>query len=88
VREELHPLPNRMNDLSGAQVSGQILYHGRDTLHPWSAVSAAADRHGLQTERFRSRSTTTSAAARACSAKKDIQDRVERTLVQAALWDR
>ena len=84
---------NRMNDLiPGATVDGpdplprpRPLRAPRSTRSRCGAGSAWCSRSRT---RSRSRSTTTSRSARACSGmKKDLDERVEQALVQAALWD-
>jgi phosphate transport system ATP-binding protein len=82
---------NRMNDLiPGARVDGQNLYHGRDLYA--SEVDPVEVRRGSA---WSSRSRTLPKSIydniafgpRMLGMKKDLDERVERTLQQAALWD-
>jgi phosphate transport system ATP-binding protein len=83
---------NRMNDLvSGAKIEGQILYHGQDLYG--SGVDAVSVRRWIgmvfQKPNPFPKSIYDNVAwgPRVLGMKKDLDDRVERALRQAALWD-
>jgi phosphate transport system ATP-binding protein len=83
---------NRMNDLvSGAKVEGKILYHGQDLYG--SGVDAVSVRRwiGMVFQRPnpfpKSIYDNIAWGPRVLGMKKDLDDRVERALKQAAIWD-
>jgi phosphate transport system ATP-binding protein len=83
---------NRMNDLvSGARVEGQILYHGRDLYG--AGVDAVSVRRWIgmvfQKPNPFPKSIYDNVAwgPRVLGMKKDLDERVERALRQAAIWD-
>jgi phosphate transport system ATP-binding protein len=83
---------NRMNDLvSGARVEGKILYHGQDLYG--SGVDAVSVRRwiGMVFQRPnpfpKSIYDNIAWGPRVLGMKKDLDDRVERALKQAAIWD-
>ena len=83
---------NRMNDLiPGAKVSGQILYHGRDLYASEVDPVEVRRRIGMVFQKPnpfpKSIYDNIAFGPRMLGLKKDLDDRVERTLVQAALWD-
>jgi phosphate transport system ATP-binding protein len=83
---------NRMNDLvPGARVEGHILYHGRDLYGP--GVDAVSVRRWIgmvfQKPNPFPKSIYDNVAwgPRVLGMKKDLDERVERALRQAAIWD-
>ena len=83
---------NRMNDLiPGARVSGQILYHGQDLYG--SGVDPVSVRRWIgmvfqKPNPFpKSIYDNIAWAPRVLGLRKDMDERVERALTQAALWD-
>jgi phosphate transport system ATP-binding protein len=83
---------NRMNDLvSGAKVEGKILYHGQDLYG--SGVDAVSVRRwiGMVFQRPnpfpKSIYDNIAWGPRVLGMKKDLDDRVERALKQAAIWE-
>jgi phosphate transport system ATP-binding protein len=83
---------NRMNDLiPGARVEGEILYHGQDLYGP--GVDAVAVRRWIgmvfQKPNPFPKSIYDNVAwgPRVLGMRKDLDERVERALTQAALWD-
>jgi phosphate transport system ATP-binding protein len=83
---------NRMNDLiPGARVSGQILYHGRDLYAPEVDPVEVRRRIGMVFQKPnpfpKSIYDNIAFGPRMLGMKKDLAERVERTLHQAALWD-
>jgi phosphate transport system ATP-binding protein len=83
---------NRMNDLiPGARVSGQILYHGRDLYASEVDPVEVRRRIGMVFQKPnpfpKSIYDNIAFGPRMLGLKKDLEERVERTLVQAALWD-
>jgi phosphate transport system ATP-binding protein len=83
---------NRMNDLiPGAQVSGEILYHGRNLYAAGVDPVEVRRRIGMVFQKPnpfpKSIYDNIAFGPRMLGMKKGLDDRVERTLVQAALWD-
>ena len=83
---------NRMNDLiPGAVVDGRVLYHGRDlyALERRPGRGAPADRDGLPEAEPVPEVDLRQHRLRPARARltKDLDERVERTLRHAALWD-
>jgi phosphate transport system ATP-binding protein len=83
---------NRMNDLiPGAKVSGQILYHGRNLYAAEVDPVEVRRRIGMVFQKPnpfpKSIYDNIAFGPRMLGMKKDLAERVERTLVQAALWD-
>jgi phosphate transport system ATP-binding protein len=83
---------NRMNDLiPGARVSGQILYHGRDLYASEVDPVEVRRRIGMVFQKPnpfpKSIYDNIAFGPRMLGMKKDLSERVERSLVQAALWD-
>jgi phosphate transport system ATP-binding protein len=83
---------NRMNDLvAGAKVEGKILYHGQDLYGP--GVDAVSVRRwiGMVFQRPnpfpKSIYDNIAWGPRVLGMKKDLDERVERALRQAAIWD-
>ena len=83
---------NRMNDLiAGARIEGEVLYHGQDLYGSGRRprVGATVDRHGLPEAEpvpevdLRQRRL----GAALLGMRKGLDERVERALTQAALWD-
>jgi phosphate transport system ATP-binding protein len=83
---------NRMNDLiPGAHVSGEILYHGRNLYAADVDPVEVRRRIGMVFQKPnpfpKSIYDNIAFGPRMLGMKKGLDDRVERTLVQAALWD-
>jgi len=83
---------NRMNDLiPGAQVAGEILYHGRDLYASEVDPVEVRRRIGMVFQKPnpfpKSIYDNIAFGPRMLGMKKELDERVERTLVQAALWD-
>ena len=83
---------NRMNDLiPGAHVSGEILYHGRNLYAADVDPVEVRRRVGMVFQKPnpfpKSIYDNIAFGPRMLGMKKGLDDRVERTLVQAALWD-
>jgi phosphate transport system ATP-binding protein len=83
---------NRMNDLiPGAQVSGEILYHGRNLYATGVDPVEVRRRIGMVFQKPnpfpKSIYDNIAFGPRMLGMKKGLEERVERTLVQAALWD-
>jgi phosphate transport system ATP-binding protein len=83
---------NRMNDLiPGAQVSGEILYHGRNLYASEVDPVEVRRRIGMVFQKPnpfpKSIYDNIAFGPRMLGMKKGLEERVERTLVQAALWD-
>ncbi len=83
---------NRMNDLiPGAEVTGEILYHGQDLYD--SGVDPVQVRRliGMVFQKpnpfVKSIYENVAYGPRVLGMKKDLDERVERSLRQAALWD-
>ena len=83
---------NRMNDLiPGARVDGQVLYHGRDLYASEVDPVEVRRRIGMVFQKPnpfpKSIYDNIAFGPRMLGMKKDLAERVERTLQQAALWD-
>jgi phosphate transport system ATP-binding protein len=83
---------NRMNDLiAGAKVEGQVLYHGRDLYAKDVDPVEVRRRIGMVFQKPnpfpKSIYDNVAFGPRALGMKKEMDDRVERCLRQAALWD-
>jgi phosphate transport system ATP-binding protein len=83
---------NRMNDLiPGARVSGQILYHGRDLYAADVDPVEVRRRIGMVFQKPnpfpKSIYDNIAFGPKMLGMKKNLDERVERTLVQAALWE-
>jgi len=83
---------NRMNDeIPGATIEGKILYHGRDLYAPEVDKVEVRRRIGMVFQKPnpfpKSIYDNIAFGPRMLGMKKDLDERVERTLVQAALWD-
>ncbi len=83
---------NRMNDLiPGAVVGGEILYHGRDLYGPGVDPVEVRRRIGMVFQKPnpfpKSIYDNIAFGPRVLGMKKDLDERVERSLRQAALWD-
>ena len=83
---------NRMNDLiPGARVDGQVLYHGRDLYASEVDPVEVRRRIGMVFQKPnpfpKSIYDNIAFGPRMLGMKKDLDERVERTLQQAALWD-
>jgi phosphate transport system ATP-binding protein len=83
---------NRMNDLvPGARVAGQILYHGKDIAGPRVDPVAVRRQIGMVFQKPnpfpRSIYENVAWGARINGLRHDVDERVERCLRQAALWD-
>ena len=83
---------NRMNDLiPGADVSGKVLYHGRDLYASEVDPVEVRRRIGMVFQKPnpfpKSIYDNIAFGPRVLGMKKDLSGRVERTLQQAALWD-
>ena len=83
---------NRMNDeIAGAKVEGQILYHGRNLYAPDVDKVEVRRRIGMVFQKPnpfpKSIYDNIAFGPRMLGMKRDLDDRVERTLHQAALWD-
>ncbi len=83
---------NRMNDeVAGAKVEGQILYHGRDLYAPEVDRVEVRRRIGMVFQKPnpfpKSIYDNIAFGPRMLGMKKDLDERVERVLRHAALWD-
>jgi phosphate transport system ATP-binding protein len=83
---------NRMNDLiDGAQVTGKVLYHGRDMYGEGVDPVEVRRRIGMVFQKPnpfpKSIYDNIAFGPRVLGMKKDMDERVERALVGAALWD-
>jgi phosphate transport system ATP-binding protein len=83
---------NRMNDvIAGAKVKGQILYHGRDLYGPDVDPVEVRRRIGMVFQKPnpfpKSIFDNIAYGPRMLGMKKGLDERVEKALVQAALWD-
>jgi phosphate transport system ATP-binding protein len=83
---------NRMNDLiPGASLSGQVLYHGQDLYNPRVDPVEVRRRIGMVFQKPnpfpKSIYENVAFGLRVNGMKDDIDDRVERALKAAALWD-
>jgi phosphate transport system ATP-binding protein len=83
---------NRMNDvIPGARVSGQVLYHGRDLYGPDVDPVEVRRRIGMVFQKPnpfpKSVYDNVAFGPRMLGMKKDLDERVERVLQHAALWD-
>ena len=83
---------NRMNDvIPGARVSGEVLYHGRDLYGPKVDPVEVRRRIGMVFQKPnpfpKSIHDNVAFGPRVLGLKKGLDDRVERVLRQAALWD-
>ncbi len=83
---------NRMNDLvPGARVDGQILYHGQDLYAAGVDPVEVRRRIGMVFQRAnpfpKSIYDNVAWGARVLGMKKDLDERVEKALAGAALWD-
>jgi phosphate transport system ATP-binding protein len=83
---------NRMNDLvPGAKVAGQVLYHGQDIYGDGVDPVEVRRRIGMVFQRAnpfpKSIFDNVAWGPRVLGMKKDLDERVERALTRAALWD-
>jgi phosphate transport system ATP-binding protein len=83
---------NRMNDeIPGAKVEGQVLYHGRNLYAPEVDKVEVRRRIGMVFQKPnpfpKSIYDNVAFGPRMLGMKKDLDERVERVLRQAALWD-
>jgi phosphate transport system ATP-binding protein len=83
---------NRMNDLvPGAKVEGQVLYHGQDIYGDGVDPVEVRRRIGMVFQRAnpfpKSIYDNVAWGPRVLGMKKDLDERVERALAHAALWD-
>jgi phosphate transport system ATP-binding protein len=83
---------NRMNDLvPGAKVEGQVLYHGQDIYGDGVDPVEVRRRIGMVFQRAnpfpKSIYDNVAWGPRVLGMKKDLDERVERALTRAALWD-
>jgi phosphate transport system ATP-binding protein len=83
---------NRMNDLvPGAKVDGQVLYHGQDIYGDGVDPVEVRRRIGMVFQRAnpfpKSIYDNVAWGPRVLGMKKDLDERVERALTRAALWD-
>jgi phosphate transport system ATP-binding protein len=83
---------NRMNDLvPGAKISGQVLYHGQDIYGDGVDPVEVRRRIGMVFQRAnpfpKSIYDNVAWGPRVLGMKRDLDDRVERALTGAALWD-
>jgi phosphate transport system ATP-binding protein len=83
---------NRMNDsITGFRVAGQVLYHGHDVYAPGVNAVEVRRRIGMVFQKPnpfpKSIYDNIAWAARNLGMKRDMDARVERALIQSALWD-